>query len=218
MSTQKEILLAGTFRTLRPSFCTDSERRCSNHLAFSFRSWRSAVQPDAPKDSKVMNKSNKGLIEARPGYKLDILSTKAEFGAATMAPPTGTRKFLSVLWTNASIRPRRHPDSMRCVHFEHCKPYALLMTCATLRLCARTATSSTKSGTRGANVEVVVQMQSTCSAPTFSTAAFMPSTSVPIASVPSMGLSSTTIGVKPAAPMALKQDFWSILDQTTYLP
>mmetsp|Transcript_32103 Transcript_32103/g.75028 ORF Transcript_32103/g.75028 Transcript_32103/m.75028 type:complete len:216 (+) Transcript_32103:860-1507(+) len=75
-----------------------------------------------------------------------------------------------------------------------------------------------KSGTLGAKVEVVVHIHRTLSAPTRSIAACIPSRSVPRASVPSMGLSSTTIGSRPAAPIALKQDFWSILDHTTYRP
>mmetsp|Transcript_37485 Transcript_37485/g.104163 ORF Transcript_37485/g.104163 Transcript_37485/m.104163 type:complete len:206 (-) Transcript_37485:113-730(-) len=61
-------------------------------------------------------------------------------------------------------------------------------------------------------------MQSTCSAETPSMAARIPGTSVPKPSQPSRGLSSTTTGRSPAAPMALKQDFWSILDHTTYRP
>mmetsp|Transcript_70140 Transcript_70140/g.196562 ORF Transcript_70140/g.196562 Transcript_70140/m.196562 type:complete len:237 (+) Transcript_70140:1056-1766(+) len=92
------------------------------------------------------------------------------------------------------------------------------MMCGTSNVLANTATSSTLSGTRGANVDVVVQMHNTFSAPTLSTARRMPATSVPKASVPSTGFSSTTTGVRPAAPIALKHDFWSILDHTTYLP
>mmetsp|Transcript_84161 Transcript_84161/g.238799 ORF Transcript_84161/g.238799 Transcript_84161/m.238799 type:complete len:200 (+) Transcript_84161:183-782(+) len=121
-STAKEILLAGTLRRRSPCFAATSAKRSWNHTAFSFRSCRRRFQPAAPRDSRVMKRSRVGLMVARPGYRVEILSTSSGLGAATMAPPTGTMKFLSVLCTKASTRPRRQPVSMRCVHFEHCRP------------------------------------------------------------------------------------------------
>jgi len=40
-----------------------------------------------------------------PGYNLPIFSISAASNPAITAPPTGTRKFLSVDWTNTSTRP-----------------------------------------------------------------------------------------------------------------
>ena len=46
------------------------------------------------------------ILEATlPGYVLLTASMKFSSNPATMAPPTGTRKFLSVLWIKASTRP-----------------------------------------------------------------------------------------------------------------
>ena len=42
-----------------------------------------------------------------PGYVLLTVSMKFSSNPATIAPPTGTRKFLSVLWIKASTRPIR---------------------------------------------------------------------------------------------------------------
>ena len=42
-----------------------------------------------------------------PGYVLLTASMKFSSNPATIAPPTGTRKFLSVLWIKASTRPIR---------------------------------------------------------------------------------------------------------------
>ena len=57
-----------------------------------------------------MNRSRIGAIEARPGYvALSCESSAFPWGVepheATIAPPTGTRKFLSVDCTKASRRP-----------------------------------------------------------------------------------------------------------------
>ena len=81
--------------------------------------------------NNVMKRSKTGPIEARPGYILETCSIKAVSVLATIAPPTGTRKFLSVLCINASTRPCRQACSTRWQHFEHCKPYALFITCGT---------------------------------------------------------------------------------------
>lgn len=51
-------------------------------------------------------------------------------GAAMIAPPTGTMKFLSVDWMNASTRPRRQAAVTRAHSSEDCTPYALLTICA----------------------------------------------------------------------------------------
>lgn len=48
----------------------------------------------------------KGCI---PGYILLISLMKLSSNPAMMAPPTGTMKFLSRLWTKASILPTRAP-------------------------------------------------------------------------------------------------------------
>jgi len=42
-----------------------------------------------------------------PGYNLPIFSISDVSKPATTAPPTGTKKFLSVDWTNTSTRPTR---------------------------------------------------------------------------------------------------------------
>jgi hypothetical protein len=63
---------------------------------------------DLPIDNNVINKSKIGLPFARPGYFDDTLNIKKIFLlfykifvylANMIDPPTGTRKFLSVLWT-----------------------------------------------------------------------------------------------------------------------
>ncbi len=47
-------------------------------------------------------------------------------------PPTGTRKFLSVLCTKASTLPKREASLIKCTYLVACNPYALLMTCPML--------------------------------------------------------------------------------------
>mmetsp|Transcript_3065 Transcript_3065/g.6897 ORF Transcript_3065/g.6897 Transcript_3065/m.6897 type:complete len:215 (-) Transcript_3065:12-656(-) len=154
-------------------------------------------------------------MDALPGYMAATLFTNASPGPATIAPPAGTMKVLSVLWTNASTRPSAHARSTKPEHCKHCKPCALLITCGRSKSFASFAITSTRSGSRGADVEVVVQMQSTFEWPISLQAAAMPSTSVTRASVPSLRCSSTTYGVKPAAEIALKPAFLSTRDQTT---
>jgi hypothetical protein len=49
--------------------------------------------------------NNYEIILNLPGYILDIRSTRPLSKPAIIAPPTGTRKFLSVLCTKASTLP-----------------------------------------------------------------------------------------------------------------
>ena len=65
------------------------------------------IWPRIPIDMNVINKSRIGLIDARPGYNLETASMILSLGDPTMAPPTGTMKFLSVDETQASTRPTR---------------------------------------------------------------------------------------------------------------
>lgn len=76
---------------------------------------RILCQPDAPQCSKVISRSSMGDAEALPGYAAFTASITWDFPgpAATIAPPTGTMKFLSVLWTTASTRPFRQADVIR---------------------------------------------------------------------------------------------------------
>jgi hypothetical protein len=54
-----------------------------------------------------MKRSRHGEPLARPGYALETRSIAAASLAYASAPPTGTRKFLSVLDTTTSTRPTR---------------------------------------------------------------------------------------------------------------
>lgn len=51
-----------------------------------------------------MNKSMIGEALALPGYIEAAIVIRSEEGDAIIAPPTGTRKFLSVLWITAALR------------------------------------------------------------------------------------------------------------------
>lgn len=59
---------------------------------------------------------------------------------AITAPPTGTRKFLSVLCTNASTLPFLAASCIKCMHLVLCKPYALFIMWGILYRLQRTAT------------------------------------------------------------------------------
>jgi len=67
-------------------------------------SWKKAIC-----SSVVYRTSSSKTI---PGYNLPIFSISDVSNPATTAPPTGTRKFLSVDWTNTSTRPTR----WACIH------------------------------------------------------------------------------------------------------
>ena len=74
-------------------------------------------------------------------------------------PPTGTIKFLSVLWTKASTRlplSAFPASSIICIHFELWTPYALLTMWGTPNFPHISATAGTSSAALGAKQEVVV--------------------------------------------------------------
>mmetsp|Transcript_45226 Transcript_45226/g.143962 ORF Transcript_45226/g.143962 Transcript_45226/m.143962 type:complete len:252 (-) Transcript_45226:19-774(-) len=74
----------------------------------------------------------------------------------------------------------------------------------------------TSSDARGAKQLVVVTTQHTLSAPSLSTAAWIPSTSVP-SCPPAPILRGTTTRLSPAPTIAFTHVFWSMRDQTTCL-
>lgn len=104
---------------------------------------------------------------------------------------------------------------MRCVHFVDWRPYALFTTCGTSMAAHMTATSTRASGALGAKQDVVVTTATTASAPSsrilLSIVDGSHATSSPFTKF------SITIGTNPAVVMALKQDFWSMRGQMTYL-
>jgi hypothetical protein len=129
------------------------------------------------------------------------------------APPTGTIKFLSVLDTTASTRPRRHAAASAPHSAADCTPYALFTTWGTPRAWHSRATPTTSSAARGAKQLAVVSTHATAPAPTRATAAATAATSVTSWSPSSrMG---TTSGSYPAAATHLRQVFWSMRGQTT---
>ncbi len=88
----------------------------------SSRSLSTPTHPGAPQCSSVINTSNKGAMAARPGYMVLTTLTTCKGveqgpGDAMTAPPTGTMKFLSVLWMTASTRPLVHAEE-RCLHID----------------------------------------------------------------------------------------------------
>ena len=179
------------------------------------RSARHRAHPSAPMDSSVMSRSSTGEIDARPGYDFRTASTTdvLSFPLHTTAPPTGTMKFLSVDWTTASTRPRRHA---RVTSLHSCAawiPYALLMTCPTSSAEHILATSEHASADLGAKHEVEVMTQQTFEGPAASTAARTASTSVHSWSPTSFG--DTTTSSSPAERTALTQVFWSRRHHTT---
>mmetsp|Transcript_20188 Transcript_20188/g.57904 ORF Transcript_20188/g.57904 Transcript_20188/m.57904 type:complete len:202 (-) Transcript_20188:481-1086(-) len=134
----------------------------------------------------------------------------------TIAPPTGTKRFLSVEQTIASTLPTAQARLINLHVLAHCNPYALFMTCETPSRSHNRAMSSTESGTRGAKQDVVdttAKILPLCFDMAFSSA----SKSVTTSSLPSHILVGTTSHTKPAERMALKHDFWSIrLQRTTF--
>ena len=80
--------------------------------------------PVLPQKSRVIRRSIIGEADARPGYAALRESIKPALPgpAATMAPPTGTMKFLSVLWTTASTLPRRQAAVTRVHNCLACTP------------------------------------------------------------------------------------------------
>ena len=65
----------------------------------------SFLYPFIPIDSNVMNKSIMGDDDALPAYTLPTFSITVLLGDTIIAPPTGTRKFLSVEQTIPSTLP-----------------------------------------------------------------------------------------------------------------
>ena len=61
-----------------------------------------------------------------PGYICATCLIKSALELATTAPPTGTMKFLSVDWTNASTRPTLIASFIIFIHLDAWTPYALL--------------------------------------------------------------------------------------------
>ena len=217
--TAIEIELFGVASSRSPCEAASAPRRSRKVGSSRCRRSSSAAQPSAPKCSNVMNRSRIGATEARPGY---VALTLAISGApkstehdARIAPPTGTRKFLSVDWMKASSRPCFEAAAMAFMHCVHCTPYALFAMCGTPTSAQSRPSSSSLSMPRGAKHEVVESTQRTCSAPTSSMRARTPGTFVRSSS-PSSKL-STTSGVHPAAATALRHDFWSMRGHTTYL-
>eukprot|EP00962_Isochrysis_galbana_P007984 scaffold2182_cov118-Isochrysis_galbana.AAC.7 len=147
-------------------------------------------------------------MDARPGG-----GPCSRLAVATTAPPTGTKKFLSVDWTKASSLAWREAVAMAFMHAAHCTPYALLARCGTSAPAHNRATSSSFSIPRGAKHEVVESTHSTLDAPTSANRAASAGTSVRSSS-PSSTFSTGT-GVSPAARMALRHDFWSIRGHKT---
>mmetsp|Transcript_27569 Transcript_27569/g.70229 ORF Transcript_27569/g.70229 Transcript_27569/m.70229 type:complete len:224 (+) Transcript_27569:2190-2861(+) len=213
--TASEMGLPGVSSTRRPCAaavaCREVLRKGNNASLAS----NTCFQPAAPQCSSVMSRSTCALAVARPGYPLFTASTTPGRLAlsATMAPPTGTMKFLSVLCTMASTRPLRHADVTSRHSAAACTPYALLIMCGTSSAAHSLATATTSSHALGAKQLVVVTTAATFSAPSSQILARTASTSV-LNSSP-CSASSTTTGCRPAAVIAFRQVFWSTRDHST---
>mmetsp|Transcript_27402 Transcript_27402/g.81623 ORF Transcript_27402/g.81623 Transcript_27402/m.81623 type:complete len:306 (-) Transcript_27402:56-973(-) len=215
--TDIEMPLFGVCSTLSPCLAAtaSSLRRKSGKEAR--RRSRRRSHPSAPRWSSVQKRSRTGEIEARPAYVDRTLASSSgpcrPSAVATIAPPTGTRKFLSVDCMKPSRRPWREALAMAFMQRSHCTPYALLQRWGTPCSAQRRATSRSLSTPRGAKHDVVVSTQSTSSAPISDSFAASASRSVRSSS-PSSRFSIGT-GVRPAALTALRHDFWSMRGQST---
>mmetsp|Transcript_4082 Transcript_4082/g.14881 ORF Transcript_4082/g.14881 Transcript_4082/m.14881 type:complete len:208 (+) Transcript_4082:2440-3063(+) len=123
-----------------------------------------------------------------------------------MAPPTGTRKFLSVDCTTASTLPTVHALLIFLHITRLCTPYALLITCPVFVFSHNLATASTSSLARGAKQLVDVTTH-TSRSPNRAISRSIASTSV-MSSSPHKRGSMTTI-FNPAHVAALTHVFWS---------
>ena len=135
----------------------------------------------------------------------------------TIAPPTGTRKFLSIDCTTASTRPLRDARSMASITRRDCTPYALLTTWATPNRSHSSASPTTSSAPRGAKQLVTLSTQSTLPGPpSCSIRSSTAATSVLSASDWPAAAGCTMLGCRPAAVMHLMHVFWSMRGSTTY--
>ena len=118
--TAIEMELCGVTSSRSSCLAATAPNRSRKVRSRACRCSSSRIQPSAPNPSSVAKRSRIGATDARPGYVAPTLATSGLPNSvaqeAMTAPPTGTRKFLSVDWMKASRRPCREAELIAFMH------------------------------------------------------------------------------------------------------
>lgn len=92
-----DIVFPSVFSTRNPYLLANFYPLCIKYLKFYFLYFFNFSILFFPIDSSVKNKSMIGLLDALPGYFEDTAVKISYFWVNITDPPTGTKKFLSIL-------------------------------------------------------------------------------------------------------------------------
>lgn len=92
-----DIVLPSVFNTRNPYLDANFYPLCIKYLKFYFLYFFNFSILFLPIERSVKNKSIIGLLDALPGYFEDTAANSYYFCVKIMDPPTGTKKFLSIL-------------------------------------------------------------------------------------------------------------------------